>query len=86
MDYQFIRNVNHAEVIEMGVLGYSAEKHIQVIQDESFEAGYDKCEKDITELYDWLFENNRISDVQKANKDSQYRKKLFDEYVLASKK
>ena len=49
----------------MGVLGYSAEKHIQVIQDESFEAGYDKCEKDITELYDWLFENNRISDVQK---------------------
>lgn len=43
MDYQFIRNVNHAEVIEMGVLGYSAEKHIQVIQDESFEAGSSKA-------------------------------------------
>ncbi|WP_155838574.1 hypothetical protein [Butyrivibrio proteoclasticus] len=41
----------------MGVLGYSAERHLQVIQYESFEDGYNKGEKDITELYDWLFEN-----------------------------
>ena len=81
---------NKEEVVEMGVLGYSAERHLQVIQEESYEdgvkAGYDKCEKDITELYDWLFENNRASDVQKANKDSKYRKDLFDEYVASKKK
>ncbi len=85
---------NKEEVIEMGVLGYSAERHLQVIQEESYEdgvkagydKGYDKCEKDITELYDWLFENNRASDVQKANKDSKYRKDLFDEYVASKKK
>ena len=74
----------------MGVLGYSAERHLQVIQEESYEdgvkAGYDKCEKDITELYDWLFKHDRISDVQKANEDSEYRKKLYKEFSLANKK
>ena len=78
----------------MGVLGYSAERHLQVIQEESYEdgvkagydKGYDKCEKDITELYNWLFENNRASDVQKANKDAKYRKDLFDEYVALKNK
>ena len=97
---------NKEEVIEMGVLGYSAERHLQVIQEESYEDGvkagydkgygsgydngygngYDKGEKDITELYDWLFENNRVSDVQKANKDSKYRKDLFDEYIASKNK
>ena len=89
---------NKEEVIEMGVLGYSAERHLQVIQEESYEDGvkagydkgfgngYDKGENALAELYDWLFENNRVSDVQKANKDSKYRKDLFDEYVASKKK
>ena len=81
---------NKEEVVEMGVLGYSAERHLQVIQEESYEdgvkAGYDKGENALAELYDWLFENNRVSDVQKANKDSKYRKDLFDEYVASKKK
>ena len=63
---------------------------LQVIQEESYEdgvkAGYDKGENALAELYDWLFENNRVSDVQKANKDSKYRKDLFDEYVASKKK
>lgn len=70
----------------MGVLGYSAERHLQVIQDESFEDGFNKGEEALAELYDWLFENNRVSDVQKANKDAEYRKKLFGEYSTALKK
>ena len=81
---------NKEEVIEMGVLGYSAERHLQVIQEESYEdgvkAGYDKGENALAELYDWLFENDRVSDVQKANKDSEYRKKLYKEFLLANKK
>ena len=89
---------NKEEVVEMGVLGYSAERHLQVIQEESYEDGvkagydkgygngYDKGENALAELYDWLFENNRVSDVQKANKDSKYRKDLFDEYVASKKK
>ena len=70
----------------IGVLGYSAERHLQVIQEESYEdgvkvgygngykKGYDEGEEALTELYDWLFENNRVADVQKANKDAEYRK------------
>ena len=89
---------NKEEVIEMGVLGYSAERHLQVIQEESYEDGvkagydkgygngYDKGEKDITELYAWLFKHDRISDVQKATEDSEYRKKLYKEFTLANKK
>ena len=89
---------NKEEVIEMGVLGYNAERHLKVIQDESYEdgekagyekgekAGYEKGEKALADLYDWLFENDRASDVQKANKDAEYRKKLFEEYSLALKR
>ena len=53
---------------------------------DAIKAGYDKGENALAELYDWLFENNRVSDVQKANKDSNYRKDLFDEYVASKKK
>lgn len=68
----------------MGVLGYNAEKHLQVIQDESFDdgvkVGIDKRDAELDELYTWLFANNRGSDVQKASSDSEYKKKLFDEF------
>ena len=73
----------------MGVLGYSAERHLQIIREESFEAGfkagYDKYQKDITELYAWLFKHDRISDFKKAIEDSDYRKELYKEFTLANK-
>nr|MCR4756536.1 hypothetical protein [Butyrivibrio sp.] len=68
---------NREEVIEMGVLGYNAEKHLQVIQDESFDTVFD--------LYEWLFDNDRVSDAKRASKDREFRKQLLEEYASASK-
>ncbi len=33
-----------------------------------------------TELYSWLFANNRDADVQQATSDSDYLNELFEEY------
>lgn len=71
---------NREEVIEMGVLGYNAEKHLQVIQDESYESG----EENLAKLCKWLLANDRVSDVQKVCDDREYRKKLLEEFLEQS--
>ena len=64
----------------MGVLGYNAEKHLQVIQDESYESG----EENLAKLCKWLLANDRVSDVQKVCDDREYRKKLLEEFLEQS--
>ncbi|WP_292141911.1 hypothetical protein [Butyrivibrio sp.] len=76
---------NKEEVIEMGVLGYNAEKHMQVMQDESFDEGVKVGMDKMDELYSWLIANNRVFDIQKATSDTKYKQKLLDEFGELSK-
>ncbi len=80
----------------MGVLEYSYERHMQVIQDESYNNGFDSGfnkgfdsgvntghnngVKDTTELLSWLKSNGRASDVLTAIDDSNFLSQLFAEY------
>lgn len=64
------------EIIEVGVHEYSYERHMQIVQDESYSNGV----TDTTDLFSWLFDQGRGADVQKASKDSTYLTKLFEEF------
>ena len=46
------------EVIEVGVLEYSAERHIQVIKDESYSMGCEDKEKELKPVIDTLTSEN----------------------------
>ncbi|SHN60146.1 hypothetical protein SAMN02745247_02181 [Butyrivibrio hungatei DSM 14810] len=76
---------NREEVIEMGVLGYNAEKHLQVIQDESFDDGVKVGEEKLARLIKWLIENDRSSDIIRVTEDSEYRKQLLEDFELLVK-
>lgn len=76
---------NREEVIEMGVLGYNAEKHLQVIQDESFDDGVKVGEEKLAKLIKWLIENDRSSDIIRVTEDSEYRKQLLEDFELLVK-
>ncbi len=77
------------EVVEVSVLEYSAERHVQVIGDERYEEGVgygiELGQDQLNDLYAWLYDLGRDSDVRKATKDAQYRKKLFAEYEKSQK-
>ncbi len=64
------------EIIIVGVLEYSYERHMQILQDESYNNGV----KDTTELFSWLKANGRASDVLIAIDDSDFLSQLFAEY------
>ena len=84
------------EIIEVGVLEYSYEQHIQVIKDESYDNGYNNGYnsgynsgekngekngiKNTTDLFSWLKSNGREADVLLAVDDSNYLSQLFTEY------
>ncbi len=80
------------EIIEVGVHEYSYERHIQIIQDESYNTGYNNGYdngfdnghnggvKDTNDLYAWLFSQGRANDVEKATNDPDFLSQLFDEY------
>lgn len=65
------------EVIEVGVHEYSYERHIQVIQDESYNNGI----QDTNDLYAWLKSQGRESDILNAIDDSDFLSQLFAEYA-----
>ena len=77
------------EIIEVGVLEYSYERHMQIVQDESynsgfnngFSSGHDGGIQDTNDLYSWLKSQGRQDDVMKAIDDSDYLDKLFEEYA-----
>ena len=72
----------------MGVHEYSYERHMQVIQDESYNNGYSTGfdnghsggVKDTNALYAWLKSQGREADILKAIDDPDYLAKLFEEY------
>ena len=64
------------EIIEVGVLEYSYERHMQILQDESFDAGV----QNTTALFSWLKSVGRKEDIFKAIDDPEYMSKLFIEY------
>lgn len=64
------------EIIEVGVLEYSYERHMQILQDESFDAGV----QNTTALFSWLKSVGRKEDIFKAIDDPEYLSKLFIEY------
>ena len=66
------------EIIIVGVLEYSYERHMQVLQDESYNNGV----KDTTELFSWLKANGRASDVLTAIDDADFLSQLFTEYEV----
>jgi hypothetical protein len=72
------------EIITVGVLEYSYERHMQMVQDESynngFSTGHGSGIKDTTELFSWLKANGRASDVLTAIDDSNFLAQLFAEY------
>ena len=80
------------EIIEVGVHEYSYERHMQVIQDESYNNGYSTGFdngfnngltggiKSTNDLYSWLKSQGRQADILKAIDDPDYLAKLFEEY------
>ena len=72
------------EIIEVGVHEYSYERHIQVIQDESYNEGFNNGHsggvQDTNDLYAWLFSQGRANDVEKATNDPDFLSQLFDEH------
>ncbi|WP_196803811.1 hypothetical protein [Butyrivibrio sp. XBB1001] len=80
------------EIITVGVLEYSYERHMQIVQDESYNngfnngfnngvnTGHNNGVKDTTELFSWLKSNGRASDVLTAIDDSDFLSQLFAEY------
>ncbi len=84
------------EIIEVGVHEYSYERHVQAIQDESYNNGYNTGYgngfdngfdnghsggvTDTNDLYAWLKSQNRQSDILKAIDDSNFLSQLFEEY------
>ena len=76
------------EIITVGVLEYSYERHMQMVQDESYNngfnngvnTGHNNGVKDTTELFSWLKANGRASDVLTAIDVPDYLSQLFTEY------
>lgn len=68
------------EIIEVGVHEYSYERHMKVIQDESYNNGHASGIQDTTDLFSWLKTNGRQDDILKAIDDPDYLAILFQEY------
>ena len=76
------------EIIEVGVHEYSYDRHIQIIQDESYNNGYNNGfdnghsggVKDTTDLFSWLKSQNRQADILIAIDDPDYLSKLFEDH------
>ncbi len=76
------------EVTEVAILEYSAERHIQYEKEDSYKSGYDtgydtghnSGVKDTTDLFSWLKQSNRESDILRAVDDPEFLEKLFDEF------
>ena len=72
----------------MAILEYSAERHIQYEKEDSYKSGYDtgygtgynSGVKDTTDLFSWLKQKNRESDILRAVDDPEFLEKLFDEF------
>ncbi len=68
----------------MAILEYSAERHIQYEKEDSYKSGYDTGHnsgvKDTTDLFSWLKQKNRESDILRAVDDPEFLEKLFDEF------
>ncbi len=80
----------------MAILEYSAERHIQYEKEDSYKSGYDtgygtgydtgydtghnSGVKDTTDLFSWLKQSNRESDILRAVDDPEFLEKLFDEF------
>ncbi|SHH94647.1 hypothetical protein SAMN02745229_01282 [Butyrivibrio fibrisolvens DSM 3071] len=69
-------NEYRKEIIEVGVLEYSYERHMQMLQDESYDAGINNTNA----LYSWLDSEGRQADIIKAIHDRDFLSKLFEEY------
>ena len=76
---------NIEEVIEMGVLEYSAEKHLQVIKDESYAIGHTEGVSLVTNVLSWLKDQRRNDDIDKAISDPDYLNDLISEYNKSRK-
>ena len=84
--------VNRKEAIDMCSLECTAEEQLQVFADEAYDKGLaqgisqgitqgvSQGITSVNELYSWLFENGRSSDVLRATSDSDYIDDLFKEY------
>ena len=72
------------EIVEVGVLEYSYERHMQIVQDDSFNNGVNTGinigVNNTNDLYSWLFDQGRNDEVAKATKDPAFLNQLFEEY------
>ena len=83
---------NRKEAIDMCSLECTAEEQLQVFADEAYDKGLaqgisqgitqgvSQGITSVNELYSWLFENDRSSDVLRATSDPDYLEVLFKEY------
>ena len=65
----------------MGVLEYSYERHMQMVQDESYDNGYNNGFNLINALNKKLAELGRTEDIIKASQNPEYQKQLIRELV-----
>lgn len=69
---------NKAEAIKVSIYEYDEEKHMRQEREYSREKG----REDVNKLIIKLSELGRIDDIIKAASDSEYQKKLFEEFDL----
>ena len=63
---------------DLAIMDWNSQKKWE--RDEGIKEGIKEGEKNLNELYVWLFSQGRAEDVQKATRDSDYLNQLFEEY------
>ena len=66
---------NRAEAIEMSIFEYDEEKHMRQVREE----GEQMAEERMSRLIEKLMKEGRSEDLERAAKDTSYRRKLLEE-------
>lgn len=86
---EFLRK-NRAEVLRVSIFEYDEEEHMRQEREESRQEGFEEGEKcgeergemRMAELITVLNRQGRTEDIVKMAADSEYRKKLLEEFHL----
>ena len=66
---------NRAEAIEMSIFEYDEEKHMRQVREE----GEQMAEERMSRLIEKLMKEGRREELERAAKDTSYRRKLLEE-------
>ena len=73
---------HRAEVTNMILEEFDLNKYLKLEKAESYEEGREEGENRLNALYQYLLDNNKQEDLNKAIIDSEYRKLLYQEFHI----